>query len=270
MAASSTENIESRELVDGKSANLVYSIIGTDDAAAAMTELKSAAPATFESLTRQELTVQPVWADSSNSEGLWEGSARYGSFEPNYVPVIGDDFYQFDTGGGNQHITQSLTNIDSEPADAPDFDGAIGVSQGGNVDGVDIVVPVFNFSETHYLSNATLTSAYKQDIFDLTGKVNVAIFKGFAIKEVLFLGASGSQRGNKSDWEISFRFAASPQKTSIAIGAGITIATKEGWEYLWVHYKSNVNKNRPIQKPLAAYVEEVYSTGDFSLLGIGV
>ena len=70
------------------------------------------------------------------------------------------------------------------------FGGAIGVTADG-VEGVDITVPVYQFSETHYFSDAQVTGAYKGAIFSCTGKTNAGAFKGFAPGEVLFLGASG-------------------------------------------------------------------------------
>jgi hypothetical protein len=91
------------------------------------------------------------------------------------------------------------------------------------VDGVDITVPVYQFSETHYFSNAQVTGAYKGAIFSCTGKTNAGGFKGFAPGEVLFLGATGSKRGDgpDDDWEITFRFAppASPNETGLSVGS---------------------------------------------------
>jgi hypothetical protein len=48
------------------------------------------------------------------------------------------------------------------------------------VEGVDITVPVYNFSETHYLPAASISGDYKASLFNLTGKVNAGSFKGFA------------------------------------------------------------------------------------------
>ncbi len=83
----------------------------------------------------------------------------------------------------------------------------------------------------------------------------------------MFLGASGSLR-SQEDWEITFRFAASPNVTGLVIGdiAGID---KKGWEYLWVRYADAEDQNVLVKKPIAVYVERVYEEGDFSLLGIG-
>ena len=101
----------------------------------------------------------------------------------------------------------------------------------------------------------------------LTGKVNGATFKGFAVGEVLFLGASGSQRGN-DDWEITFRFAASPNRWNLAVGY-ISGIRKRGWEYLWVRYADAEDEGVLVKRPVAAYVEQVYEYGDFRQLAIG-
>jgi hypothetical protein len=152
---------------------------------------------------------------------------------------------------------------------APDFFGAIGVTD-DRVEGTDITVPVFNFTETHYIEKALVTGAYKLALFNLTGKVNGSGFKGFAKGEVLFLGASGSKRG-LDDWEITFRFAASPNVAGISLG-DIAGVSKEGWQYLWVRFidDEDATAKALIKRPVAAYVEQVYPYGDFSNLGIGV
>ncbi|MCS7168060.1 MAG: hypothetical protein RMI91_12010 [Gemmatales bacterium] len=81
------------------------------------------------------------------------------------------------------------------------------------------------------------------------------------------MGASGSQRG-QDDWEITFSFAASPNATGLTVGE-ITDIEKKGWEYLWVRYQDIEDENVLVKQPAAVYVEQVYSHGDFALLGIG-
>jgi len=114
-----------------------------------------------------------------------------------------------------------------------------------------------------------MTGAYKAALFFLTGAVNNAPFRGFAAGEVLFLGASGSKRG-QDDWEIRFRFAASPNVTGLVVGS-ITGINKRGWEYLWGRYADaeDTAAKALVKRPVAAYVEQVYPYGDFSGLGIG-
>jgi hypothetical protein len=169
----------------------------------------------------------------------------------------------FDTGGGTQHITQSIeTKGRYGPSASEQLGGAIGYD-GENVAGVDITVPVWNWQETHYLAFANSPAYY-----NLTGKVNSDGFRGFAAGEVLFLGASGTKRGDGL-WEITFKFAASPNKTDIAVGA-ITGIAKKGWEYMWVQYGEDVDTTVKvrIKKPIAVYIEKVYEEGNFGALGI--
>lgn len=180
--------------------------------------------------------------------------------------------FNFDTGGGTKHITQSLSTIGKFPTTAPDFGGAIEVDNEGNVNGVDIAMPVMNFSETHYFSPGRVSTSYKKRIAELTGCVNSGSFKGYAAGEVLFLGASGSRRGKSSTdfWEITFKFAVSPNATNLKAGT-LTVTSKKGWDYLWVRYADDVSTDRKalIKKPVAAYVEKVYEQASFGGLGIG-
>ena len=57
---------------------------------------------------------------------------------------------------------------------------------------------------------------------------------------------------------------------NIVIG-DITVPAKGGWEYLWVLYEDqeDATAKRIVKRPIAAYVEQVRESGNFSLLGIG-
>ena len=254
------EKFDSREATesDSPTTELLYVVQGTDDDLAVKSLVAATAPALYNGLVRDSFTIKPVGG------GVWECSVQY-------VEVSSDSQFTFDTGGGTQHISQSLQSVNRYAAPgeiAPDFQGAIGVN-GDQIEGTDITVPVYNFTETHYIDDSLVTGAYKATLFFLTGRVNNAPFKGFAKGEVLFLGASGAKRGFE-DWEITFRFAASPNVTGLTLGNIVGI-DKEGWQYLWVRFtdeEDNVAKTL-IKKPIAAYVERVYEYGDFSGLGIG-
>jgi len=259
------EKWDSRQttLGDDASVELRYVILGTSDDVEAHEALLAESPTLYGGLVRQSSHIEPI------SDDAWEGSIRYGIQQPHET---GDSSFQFDTGGGSQHITQSLGTVHSYAPPgktAPNFRGAVGVTQ-DSVEGVDITVPVYNFSETHYLPVTAVTGAYKMALFSLTGTVNNAGFKGFALGEVLFLGSSGSLRGHE-DWEVSFKFAASPNATGLVIG-DITGIEKKGWEYLWVRYSDaeDVSAKVLVKRPVAVYVEQVYPYGNFAGLGIGV
>ena len=279
------EKYDSRQSTTGSNAQATLTFIasGSDDDLAIKSAVESFAPETYDGLPRQSVQIEPI------SEEYWDASVRYADSSSSSStsgapdPGSGEYTYSFDTMGGTQHITQSLDTVgsyaDSSIPSAPDFNGAIGVSNtNGNaeVQGVDITVPIYNFSETHYLTVEQVTPEYKGTLFQLTGKVNNATFRGLAAGECLFLGASGTLHGTETDtettgdWEITYRFAASPNKTGITIGSISGIA-KKGWEYLWVRYADveDMDAMAMVKRPVAAYVEQVYESADFSLLDIG-
>ena len=181
--------------------------------------------------------------------------------------------FAFDTGGGTMHRNQSLKTVAKVPNDAPDFNGAIEVDNEGNVNGIDVTMPVLNFTETHTMAGSRVSTSYRKSVAALTGTVNKASFRGFAAGEVLFLGASGTKRSKKPNapWEITFRFAVSPNQSGLEVGK-LKISSKKGWDYLWVRYADRVsdNKKNVIKEPVAAYVEQVYPEGDFGNLGLGM
>ena len=180
--------------------------------------------------------------------------------------------FAFDTGGGTKHLNQSLKTDGRYPNNAPDFAGAIEVDNEGNVNGVDVTMPVLNFTETHTLSGSRVSTSYKKTLASLTGTVNRSGFRGFSAGDVLFLGASGTKRSKKSSapWEITYRFAVSPNRAGFKVG-DIQVTRKYGWDYLWVRYADKVAEGgkNVVKKPVGVYVEMVYPEGDFGNLGIG-
>ena len=267
MAIEVAELVESRERTGGDNPTVtrVYGITGTPDDTAAKTAMMAFAPATHDGLIKVDGDVDPVFVDTVNGIGRWEGRVPYKTPE-NIRPAVGDSSYTFETSGGTQHITQSRSTVASY-GNAPDFKGAIGVTRDG-VEGVDIATPQYKWSERHILPAATVDAAYKAALFWLTGKVSDGPFKGFAPGEVLFLGSSGSKRGD-DDWEVSFSFVASPNMTGIIVGDIVDIA-KDGWHYMWVLYEDTEDDAAKalVKTPLAVYIEEVYEEGDLTALGI--
>ena len=269
--ATLTEQIDSREWATGENQSVTFHYIleGTSDDLTAKTLIENSTANDYDGLIRHECTLEPDFVDTTTSKGRWICTVRYRRPE-NMPPEVGQSLFSFDTGGGTQHITQSIQTVESYAASgtAPDFGGAIGVTH-DNVEGVDITIPVYNFSETHYIDDANVTEAYRGALFNLTGKVNDGPFRGLATGECLFLGASGSKRGS-GDWEISYRFAASPNKSGLVIG-DIAGVTKKGWEYMWVRYADAEDQaaKAMVKRPVAVYIEKVYEEGDFGSLGIG-
>ena len=249
-------------------AEVPYLVFGAEEELAALNAVREASPEKLENLTRQTLEIserinQDIFKVLVTYEiDVFGGSTGDNEPEPSFA---------FDTGGGSKHVNQSIATVSRTPSDAPDYGGAISVDSEGNVNGIDITMPVMNFSETHYFRASKVTTAYKKRLAELTGTVNNGKFKGYAPGEVLFLGASGSRRGKHSDddWEITFRFAVSPNRENLKIG-DLTIKEKLGWDYLWVRYADEVSSDQKslVKKPESAYVERVYQAADFGGLGI--
>ena len=248
-----------------------YLVFGASDEDAAL----AAARAKAASKTVPGMALDSVEVDERVNASTWRVKAAFAPSSSSGGDEGGGDedafSTSFDTGGGTMHMNQSLGTASKTPNDAPDFGGAIAVDAEGNVAGVDVTMPVFNFQETHTLSGTVVTDAWKKKVAALTGTVNSAAFRGFDAGEVLFLGASGSKRSKKAsaNWEITFRFAVSANQQRLKVG-DLTIESKRGWDYLWVSYKTGVAANGKslVKKPSAAYVEKVYPDGNFGTLGI--
>lgn len=136
-----------------------------------------------------------------------------------------------DTSGGTGKIFQSINTVKGYsclglvPAEDPtiwqlngaitDYKKAIGVN-GNNVEGVDIVIPKFDFTINYKMDMATLASSYLMTLYDLTGKVNDRIFTlswdgqnlSFHPGDLRFMGAPCKKTSN-GGLDISFRFSAS-------------------------------------------------------------
>lgn len=268
MSATVSQGIEAR-YTPGKSAEFVYIVRGAESEAAVRDAVLAEAPSVYEGLSRRYQQIEAIHFDSTNPDAnIHSSTVFYGQVEPD------DNTSAFDTTGGSQHITQSPYTAAKYPANAPNMQGAIGFD-GERVNGTDIVIPTYEFTETHIKSKAQVDTAYRFTLAQLTGGVNNAAFRGFAAGEVLFRGVTGQLVNVEDDqqWQLNFRFAASPNRT-VANGNPITVGTitnveKLGWEYLWVLYGDTVNENRLVQHPTACYVERLYPFVDFSELGIG-
>lgn len=243
---------------------LEYIAVGSDNDAEVRAAVVNTIPFTYENLYRDNFKITPL------GNGFWEVKCSYTRF----IPKLPGEFSRsFDTSGGTHHINVSKETVrkknwDGDDADAPDFLGAIGVN-GDSVEGCDITIPVFAYQETHIFPNARITQAYIEILYAATGCTNSAAWRTFGAGVLLFLGVQGAQRGSLRDpWELTFKFAASPTK-SVNVGQSGNVITKEGWNYLWTRFADAVDQNTLVRQPRYSYVERVYDSYSFTLLGIG-
>lgn len=238
---------------------------------------KELAPDVFSGHYRSRLDVAPLGSD------WWMVTATYSrqAITPDEDPQQNQDedlfpaSVSFDTTGGQEHITQaytdSIVNVGQGERSfgdgAPSYYGAINVS-GQQVNGLDVVAPVFNFTETWTIPTVWMTDEYVSTLYSLTGKVNDATFRVFEAGECLFLGARAEIARGDFRSTVTFSFSARPNEASKAVG-GIEVTNKKGWEYLWIQYEDEVDNANLIKRPKYVYVDAIYPEGDFSLLGIG-
>ena len=58
----------------------------------------------------KNVTLEPIVVDTEAGTGKWDCRVRY--VKPEKIPPeVGESNFSFDTGGGTQHITQSLSTI---------------------------------------------------------------------------------------------------------------------------------------------------------------
>lgn len=263
------EKHDSREVTGGSdpSVTLKFVIQGTDSDIVALALVKAACSTIYLcdgiSLQRQNYGVTPL-------EGglIWEGTVRYGKYAP---LSVADSSYSFSIGSETNHITQSMATTGYVASGtAPNHSGAIGVHD-GDVDGVDIDLGSYEWSETYQFNPALITLEYKLILFQLRKRVNDKPWRNFAAGEVRLMGVSGTYKTGDDYAELTYSFKANPNVTNQTIGT-ITGINKKGWEYLWVEYESteDATAKKLVKKPIAVHVEKVYETGDYSLLGIGL
>jgi len=262
MAIEVVEKFESRETTEGDNPQviLIYQVFGTDSDLAAKAALDLASPAAYDGLVKSKL-----WIDRQGVD-FWLGKVWY---TLRAISETGE--YAFDTTGGTQHITQSKATIGNYAASgtAPNFHGALGVTDEGKVEGTDITVPVFKWQERHQIKAALISDAYIMLIHNMTGTMNNVAWRLFAPGEGLFLGARGALRGREG-WDITYHFAGSKNAVAIPVG-DIIVPSKYGWDYLWARYCADEDTSAKvlIKRPLSAHVDRVYDQSNFYALGIG-
>ncbi|GAB5404295.1 MAG: hypothetical protein Aurels2KO_25260 [Aureliella sp.] len=175
--------------------------------------------------------------------------------------------WSFDTQGGTVRITHSKSTT-RYPSNAANFNGGIGYSN-GEMQGVDVVIPALKLSATYRWPKNTFTTTSANSLATMSGTINSASWYSYAAGELLFLGATGEiVPGHPT--EVTYNFAASANATGLTIGSISGIA-KKGHEYMWVLYEDDEDSTakKLVKKPLAAYVERVYTETAFSALGLG-
>ncbi|GIW83216.1 MAG: hypothetical protein KatS3mg105_5023 [Gemmatales bacterium] len=277
----------------------VYFVRGTDDVNEVLALVKTNSPRAVGTMFRQSMTADDLGA------GCWDVTVNYalaepvsttdpstspdqgssGENQPGENTPIGPAI-NVQVGHRTQKIYMSLHTVAKYKAlndlrPIPDHRKAIGVSRDG-VDGVDIVVPEFTWSEQWKFSSIFITWRYLKVVADLVGRVNRKKFRTFDSESVMFMGAQVDASGTE-ETKITFNFRYEPNVKNIKINDDFPLIEKKGHQYLWVAYEDIISNNNILKRPRAVYIEEVgrpggrfktpsgddTNIGDFRLLGIG-
>lgn len=214
------------------------------------------------------MLLRAIRATAADTPEAWKIIGEYKSLLRDDDGNAVDYTFSGTTSGASQNITQGLDY--QSYGNGPNYQGAINVGPNG-VEGVEIVVPKFEFTIDKVLPKGTLYFDYLKVLMRLTGTVNGAPFGPFARGEVLYLGADFSVKGG-GDTSFNHKFVGSPNRTrenGNALSFGdITNVEKLGHEYLWVDYVAAESQGFVIRRPRSVHVHQVYPYADFTALRI--
>jgi hypothetical protein len=254
----------------------LWIVIGTDDETVARQTVANTTPPIYQDTITNHTLIRKDYVIEDVGYKTWSASVNYSLAnrnDPN--PPDPPDFpiFSFDTTGGTTHITQAMYGTTCYPASGntnppPDLKGAIGVTREG-VEGVDITIPTFKFSEQHVWPYNVIDLNWCATIASMTGSVNVNPWRTFAANQVLFLGASGNSQPDGLV-TVTYHFDVGINSTTLNV-AGRSNVAKNAHDYLWCSYQDEIDNvaNRRFLKPTYVWVSQVYPTNDFSQLAIG-
>lgn len=255
---------DSRQLTEfPPSVQVAYMAVGLDDAVQVETEAFARLPLAIASvygvLYRQPLQVQRLgynvhevyaeWAQRKWSALDWTIRGR--------------------TTGGTQKILGSLSTV-ATSADAPDFQGLIGVNADGTVEGTEVGVPALQITiDVSYPLGFVNTAMAKLWSYN-TYKVNNSAVLGWAAGEVLYEG-SEFEDGSNTAARVSHNVSVS-QNLAEFTAAGLNITAKQGWDFLWFLTEDAEHAGPPIapvKRAVHWYVERIYQRANLAqILGL--
>jgi len=237
---------------------LEYVAWGSDDPAAIEAAISAEAPVILDGLVITSYTQRP----RDNDESVFDATVIYGQ-----SPTEDESELSFELSMVTSHVTQPLQRI-AAYGSVSDLNTVRGIGwDGERFQGTDIQIPVFTWRESVTRSRSLVNNAFLGQLMTCAANpINDVSFRGFAPGEVMFLGASGGQKG-ANKMSIAYAFAGSPNLTGLSIG-DINGIAKKGFEYLWALYeKAEDTTNKfVIEMPTAVLVERMYNSSNIASL----
>ena len=231
-------------------------------------------------LTIAGLTVSQVTSTEVDGLGTWISAVTWSIFQrrdsQSETATDSPGERSFDQSMQRQKIRRSLETVSMHHGTGwsfePNYNRYINVKD-GRIEGVDSPVPLVSFRQTIVKPVSFVTLSYIDTICEMIGTTNNASWYGFAAERVIFVRASGSQRG-QDDYSLTFEFGLGKHETNINIGNGIIIASKNAWDVVWTvneleEQQSTGADKWTVETPQFAYVERVFERTNFNDIGIG-
>lgn len=262
----------------GERRYVVLGVEASDDEVDVRLAVEANAPMIFDGMSRKSVQVSQI------SNDAWSAVVQYSPSEVIPPTEYEEWITSFSTSGQIENVQLAIAQVGYsliEGVAVPDYAKNVNVDADGIPRGIDIVVPKFEWSETHYLARSAIPGVGNQWLertHAATGKTNASIFRGFAVDSVLFLGCSGSLRPQQGDWEVTFNFVASPAVTlslpkynldgtpTMSSGSQATVQVpKKGHEYVWfVNQKvTDQAASTTVTRAAAVFRSQVYESVAF-------
>lgn len=209
-------------------------------------------------LWRQPLSIDP------EGHSLYVVTVPYGQRKKD----VGSIGFSFDATGASIRIKASKEVVNTYVASgetAIDHKGSIGVTDEGEVEGTDIIVPALSMTYDYRYPEGVVDESFARFCAGAVAHTNSVPWRGFEAEELLLVGISGS--GSESESSAQVKVIASQNADSLTVGE-ITGIVKAGHHYLEIVFTDDVEDDSPIKKPRQVTVHRVYDSIDFaSVLG---
>lgn len=272
--------------VDGNGSRFTYTyvVVGESNVTSAIALVVASSPVSQLS-PGGEVLVRNEYIPRVTGPDTWDIDVQYvpEDHRKARTPELAGEYrVTFDTTGGQTKITQSISTthrLSNDPINdpAPDLKQAIGWD-GKKVNGVELPSGNLSLSITAYYAPGVVDADRMKTWSRAVGKVNNAVWLGFAAREVIYDGCTGevevplvSSEARVKPVPVVHKVRVSENQTSFDVG-DITVPTKDGWEYLWTRYKKieSADTTNIIPDVRHVYVEKVAIDEDFdTLLGFG-
>ena len=139
--------------------------------------------------------------------------------------------------------------------------------ESGEPQGFEVPVPVLTATLNLTLPYASINPTWMVTVAELSGKTNKEDIGAFKAGQLLFTGVQGSQAMD-DDVTIGYQFKIETTEVIRNLPNGIPDVTLPPHHAVWFFRVPTIWQGKRVYAPISAYVEQVYETGDFSVLGL--